>query len=166
MDEQTSSCGQEAARTKKKNGVKGRRERAGKVFRVYRHGNPARSRDPEIPKSVNSRRKGASGEREFAEELRRNGWPNARRGQQRSGVDQADVIDGPPGVHWEVKRVEALNVWKAMAQAQRDAPAGALPAVAMRRNNGAWLAVVPLDAFLALLRAAEPGPIPPDDLWG
>lgn len=31
------------------------------------------------------------GEREFADLLKAHGWPNARRGQQRSGVDRAVI---------------------------------------------------------------------------
>jgi hypothetical protein len=102
-------------------------------------------------KRINSRAKGAAGEREFAAVLRAAGWPQARRGQQRAGVDGADVIDGPGGVHWEVKRVQALNFWAAAAQAQRDAAPGEVPVVAARRNGGEWLAVVPLDFLLRAL---------------
>lgn len=113
---------------------------------------------PVLPRRKNSRRKGAVGEREFADLLQKNGWPNARRGQQRSGVDQADVIDGPVGYHFEVKRVENLNVWKAMEQAERDAkPDVKLPVVAMRRNGTDWLAVLPMKELLHLLRWHERG---------
>lgn len=104
----------------------------------------------------NGRSKGAAGERELARYFRAYGYGGARRGQQRSGLDQADVIDGPPGVHFEVKRVEALNVWAAMAQALRDAPADTVPAVAMRRNRSPWLAVLSLDALLELVRFVDP----------
>lgn len=107
---------------------------------------------PEAPRSKNSRAKGKTGELEFKELLREAGWPNARRGQQRAGVDQADVIDGPPGVHFEVKRVENLNVWAAHEQATRDAPAGHTPIVAMRRNRSSWLAVLPMHELLQLLK--------------
>lgn len=103
-----------------------------------------------FPSPMNSRQKGARGERELAGVLAEFGWP-ARRGQQRSGVDQADVIDGPPGIHFECKRVESLNVWAAYAQAQRDAPNDHTPVVAMRRNKSPWLAVVDLRTLLRLL---------------
>ena len=103
-------------------------------------------------KRKNSRAKGAVGERELSEFLRERGWPGSRRGQQRSGVDTADVIDGPEGWHLECKRVEKLNVWAAFAQATEDAPAGDHPCVAMRRNHSQWLAVVKLETLLGLLR--------------
>lgn len=104
---------------------------------------------------LNSRTKGAVGEREFAEQLRAWGWSGAKRGQQRSGLEQADVVDGPPGVHWEVKRVQALNVGKAFAQARRDAEPYQTPVVAHRRNNEPWLVTLSLEALLALL--PQPG---------
>lgn len=111
------------------------------------------------PKRAEGRRKGAVGERELAAVLAAHGWP-ARRGQQRSGVDTADVIDGPPGWHFECKRTEALQLRKATAQAKRDAPRGTVPVVAHRWNGGPWLAIVDLDAFLRLLPPASPAPMP------
>lgn len=111
---------------------------------------------PVNSRRINSRRKGAVGEREFAEYLRLMGYPDARRGQQRSGLDQSDVIGGPAAVHFEVKRVEALNVWNAAEQARRDAPFGDAPVVAMRRNgDDGWLAVLPMPVLLHLLKLRE-----------
>lgn len=101
-------------------------------------------------KRVNGCRKGKAGERELASVLREAGWSGARRGQQRSGLDQSDVI-GLPGWRVECKRVERLNVFEAFAQAQRDAGGDEEPMVAARRNGGAWLAVVRLDTMLAIL---------------
>lgn len=50
----------------------------------------------------------------------------------------------------ECKNVEALNVWKAIAQAKANAPKHA-PALVFRRNNHeAWVAVS-LDTMLSLL---------------
>lgn len=99
------------------------------------------------------------GERELAELLRDFGWFDARRGQQHAGVDQADVIGGPAGVHIECKRTESLNVWRAMQQAERDAPAGVTPLVCTRRNGSRWLAVLPLEDLLRLLREREARPL-------
>lgn len=62
---------------------------------------------------MNSRNKGAAGERELAGKLRDYGY-DARRGQQYSGANgDADVV-GLPGIHIEVKRVERLNIDEAM----------------------------------------------------
>ena len=72
---------------------------------------------------MNSRQKGASGERELAKKLRKYGY-ECRRGQQFNGADgSADVI-GLPGIHIECKRVERLNLEDAMAQSRRDAREG------------------------------------------
>ena len=104
---------------------------------------------------VNSRRKGAAGEREFAALLRQSGWPEAKRGQQRTGLEQADVVDGPPGCHWEVKRVQRLQLRKALDQAIRDSPKGCVPIVAHRANGEEWQATLEMSAFLGLLTFLE-----------
>src|SRR5262245_30290215 len=71
---------------------------------------------------VNSRRKGARGERQWRDELRANGYV-ARRGQQFSGSpDSPDVVcEELEWIHFEVKAVERLNIEDAMEQARRDA---------------------------------------------
>lgn len=92
---------------------------------------------------INSRAKGARGEREFALFLN-SVFPtlNARRGQQfKGGKDSPDVTDAIPCTHVEVKRVETLNIHKAMEQAIRDA-GGATPYVAHRRSHGDWLLTI------------------------
>ena len=102
---------------------------------------------------TNSRRKGAEGEREIAKILRGYGY-DARRGQQYSGANgDADVV-GLPGVHIEVKRVEALNIYKAMEQSKRDAR-GEIPAVFHRKNGKEWKATVRLEDFIKLYKQAE-----------
>ena len=90
--------------------------------------------------STNSRSKGKRGELEWAAWLRDNLGLDARRGQQfHGGGDSPDVVGGIPGTHAEVKRVEALNLSKAMAQAVGDCAAGSVPYVAHRRNRGEWM---------------------------
>lgn len=87
---------------------------------------------------MNAKQKGARGEREWAEYLREQGV-EARRGQQFCGTpDSPDVISSMP-IHWEVKRVEALNVPQAMARAVQDAGTDKPAAMAHRRNRGDWL---------------------------
>lgn len=88
---------------------------------------------------MNSRDKGKRGEREWAAELSDLLGIDARRGQQhRGGADSPDVT-GLDGVHWEVKRTEALRLHEAMAQAVRDSGGESVPAVAHRRNRDGWL---------------------------
>lgn len=83
---------------------------------------------------VNSREKGAAGERELANLLKQYGF-KTRRGQQYCGANgDADVV-GLPGVHIECKRVETLNVHNAMKQAEDDAREEEMPTLFHRKNN-------------------------------
>lgn len=103
---------------------------------------------------MNSRNKGAAGERELAAKLREYGY-NCRRGQQYSGANgDADVV-GLPGVHIEVKRVEKLNLYDAIAQAVRDAKEGEIPAVFHRKNNKEWLVTLLLDDYMKMYKSTE-----------
>ncbi len=103
-----------------------------------------------MPK-INSRDKGARGEREFAEYLRSKGW-EAKRGQQHAGgTDSPDVIHNVPDVHFEIKRVETLQIHAAMAQAKRDC-GDKVPVVAHKRNRGEWLVTLSADDWLEVLR--------------
>lgn len=103
---------------------------------------------------TNSRRKGAEGEREIANILKNHGY-DARRGQQYSGANgDADVV-GLPGIHIEVKRVEALNIDKAMEQAERDARPGEIPTVWHRKNEKKWKVTLGIEDFIELYKQAE-----------
>lgn len=102
--------------------------------------------------TINSRAKGARGEREFAEYLRDHGWA-ARRGQQFSGSpDSPDVVCDIPGVHWEVKRVEKGSLYAWLNQACMDSSDDTIPIVAHRRNNMGWVAILPMGYLMELLR--------------
>ena len=103
---------------------------------------------------MNSKAKGAAGERELAKLLREHGH-TARRGQQYSGANgDADVV-GLPGVHIECKRVERLNVYEAMAQARRDARPGETPVVMHRKNRQPWLVTMDIDDWLKMYERNE-----------
>jgi Holliday junction resolvase len=104
---------------------------------------------------MNSRAKGCRGEREFRDVLRAHGF-EARRGQQYAGGgDSPDVISNVPGVHWEVKRVEAGNPYNWLQQAIRDGEgSGAIPIVAHKRNGQEWIAVLRMDDLIHLLKQA------------
>lgn len=100
---------------------------------------------------INSRRKGAKGELELANLLKEYGF-DARRGQQYCGSNgDADVV-GLPGVHIECKRVEQLNIDKAMNQSIRDSKGDEMPVVMHRRNNMPWKVTMLLDDFLKLYK--------------
>lgn len=107
---------------------------------------------------INSRNKGAAGERELASKLRDYGY-ECRRGQQYSGKNgDADVV-GLEGIHMEVKRVEHLNILDAMSQSKRDARERELPAVFHRKNHCEWLVTMTLDDWIKLYREWEAGTI-------
>lgn len=98
---------------------------------------------------MNSRNKGAAGERELAARLREYGY-DCRRGQQYSGANgDADVV-GLPGIHIECKRVEKLDLYGAMAQSERDAKKDEIPAVFHRKNHQEWLVTLRIDGFMDL----------------
>lgn len=98
---------------------------------------------------MNSRQKGARGERELANLLKTYGY-DTRRGQQFSGLNgDADVV-GIEGLHIECKRVEKLNIDDALKQAIRDARDGEMPVVMHRRNKEEWKATLRLDDFLKM----------------
>jgi Holliday junction resolvase len=107
---------------------------------------------------INSRQKGARGEREFAEELRKAGH-EARRGRQFSGsVESPDVVTSLP-FHFEVKRTESLSLYVAMDQAVRDSGGRKVPVVAHKRNGKRWLVALHLDDFLTLVETGNPLPV-------
>ena len=101
---------------------------------------------------VDSREKGARGEREFAHFLTNAGFPAERGQQHKGGKDSPDVIcESLPGIHWEVKRVQRLHLLGAVEQAIKDAGLK-VPVVAHRVNDGEWFATLPLSDFLNFLK--------------
>ena len=100
---------------------------------------------------TNSKAKGGRGEREWANVLRDAGL-EAYRGQQFSGgVDSPDVVcESLPDVHFEVKRVERLNIHQAIEQAVRDCD-WKVPVVAHRKNKKPWLVTMRAEDWLKLV---------------
>lgn len=105
---------------------------------------------------MNSRNKGARGERELASILRNYGY-QSRRGQQYCGANgDADVV-GLPGIHIECKRVEKLNLMNAMEQAKHDSKGEEFPAVFHRRDRAEWLVTMRLEDWINLFQEWEAG---------
>ena len=103
---------------------------------------------------LKSQKKGAAGERELADCLRRAGYPVSWGGNKTYGA--VPDVSGLPGIHIECKRVEALNVGKAMEQAERDADRfrDGAPAVFHRKNKSPWLVTMRLSDWLPLYASA------------
>ncbi|MCI9641238.1 MAG: hypothetical protein HFJ98_00360 [Eubacterium sp.] len=100
---------------------------------------------------MNSRQKGARGERELATVLKAYGY-DCRRGQQYCGANgDADVV-GLPGIHIECKRVEKLNLYDAMAQSKADARENEMPVVMHRKNNCDWLVTMSLEDWIKIYK--------------
>lgn len=101
--------------------------------------------------AINSKKKGAEGERELSRKLREYGY-DCRRGQQYCGANgDADVV-GLNGIHIEVKRTERLNLSDAMSQAISDAREGEIPVVMHRKNHESWLVTMKLDSWIELYK--------------
>ena len=102
--------------------------------------------------AVNSKRKGAAGERELAKKLNEYGFSTRRSVQYNGKADdgKADLVN-LPGIHIECKRVERLNVSEAMAQAVNDAK-GEMPTVFHRKNREGWLVTMRLENWMDLYK--------------
>lgn len=103
--------------------------------------------------AVNSRAKGAAGERELARKLNEYGFDTRRTVQYNGKAEegQADLV-GLEGIHIECKRVERLNLYDAMAQAIHDAKDGELPTVFHRKNHSEWLVTMRLQDWMELYK--------------
>lgn len=106
-------------------------------------------------RKINSRQKGAAGEREWRDFLKERGF-EARRTQQYAGFtgDASDIVcEALKQFHWEVKRVELLNISKAMAQATRDTTnTNRTPIVAHRRSREEWFCTMKATDLLAIFQ--------------
>jgi Holliday junction resolvase len=89
-----------------------------------------------------SRSKGARGERDFRDLVRRHGFD-----ADRDGRLAADLRHDVPGVHFEVKRCETITLGKWLRQAEAEC-GDDVPVVAFRQSNQPWRVVVPADEYL------------------
>lgn len=110
---------------------------------------------------MNSRTKGKRGELELAHVLNEYGY-ETRRGCQYSGANGDADVEGLPGIHTEVKRVEKLNIYNAMDQSKRDAYADSLkhghemlPTVFHRKNHCEWLVTMRLEDWIKIYKEWE-----------
>ncbi len=113
---------------------------------------------------INSKTKGKRGELEFCSKMKEYGF-DVRRSVQyngRTADGEADVL-GLNGIHCEIKRVERLNIYEAMEQAERDSCGKEIPfhlnrpTVFHRKNNHPWLVTMRLEDWIEIYREWEAG---------
>ena len=106
-----------------------------------------------------SKRKGKIGELEVANLLKAAGFEKAQRSAQCKGnTGQAPDVEGLPGIHIEVKRVERLNLRKAYEQAVNDSKENGnndFPVVFHRGSYQPWMVTLSLEDFLKLYKKGD-----------
>ena len=103
---------------------------------------------------MNSNQKGKRGEREFCNLLKAHGI-KARRSQQYCGIrGDADIISDLENIHWEIKRVQNLQLSKALAQATSDA-GEKIPIVAHRKNGEDWLVTFTFKNWIGMVNICK-----------
>ena len=106
---------------------------------------------------VNSRRKGAEGERSLCRKLREYGY-EARRGQQFSGANgDPDVVTNMGHIHIECKTTANGHgkTYDWIDQARRDSREGEISAVFHKKvskeyRGNPWLVTLPIDDFMKI----------------
>ena len=106
---------------------------------------------------INSKQKGKAGELEFAHECQKYGFENVHRTAQTNGKLEQSLADceGLPDIHIEVKRVESLNIDKAMEQSIRDLETKKekkFPAVFHRKNRKPWKCTMLLEDWMTIYK--------------
>lgn len=104
--------------------------------------------------SATERRKGAVAEREVAAIFRAHGLAAAQRAAGGTVQLSGDVV-GIPRLFVSVKRHETLRLPLWLREANKEAPAGAMPVVAFRQSNDLWFVALTLDDFAELLAVAR-----------
>lgn len=99
------------------------------------------------------RAKGNRGELEVVNILKAHGYP-AYRNFASGGYGGSDVV-GLPGFAVEVKMVEKLNIWGALAQCEQAASATETPLVVFRRSRCSFYACLPFEDLLGLVEEAR-----------
>lgn len=101
---------------------------------------------------INSRRKGAEGERELSRIFREHGF-DTKRGQQYCGLTGAADVVGLPGIYVECKRRQNLNLYDALTKSRAEAESagkGQIPAVFHRKDRCEWLVTMSLSDWMGM----------------
>lgn len=105
---------------------------------------------------INSRSKGKRGELEWCQVCKEHGYDVHRSAQHCGNTGEAADCVGLPYIHQEIKRVENLNIHKAIEQATRDSEAAGrcdVPIVAHRRNGTKWLVTMRAEDWFEMYNA-------------
>lgn len=108
---------------------------------------------------INSRQKGKRGELELCHILKESfGWDAERSVQHCGNAGDSDLIlKGFPNLFVECKRVEQLNLSKAMELAKKQA-GQKVPAIFHRKDREDWMVTIPLGHLLHLSLMLAAGP--------
>ena len=112
---------------------------------------------------MNVREKGMRGEYEIRDYLNKKFGVKFERTPLSGGMDikgdirktnksRKSILDG---LHWEVKRVEKINIHQCFRQSVKDCEHGKIPLVVFRRNNEKWHVCLTLDDFTDILKIME-----------
>jgi hypothetical protein len=105
---------------------------------------------------VNSRAKGARNERAWAAMCRSEGYTQTIRGCQfAGGPDTPDIKSADPElerIHFEVKSGKRIDVWGAIAQAERDMAVGKIAVCPLHRDQYEWIIAMPSNDWFRMLR--------------
>ena len=107
---------------------------------------------------VNSKKKGARGERECRDVWRKHGYNDAHRSQQfcGKGESSADIVGLDEKLHVEVKvGYTYKTIYDFMEQAIRDAKENHIPVVNCKMDRKEWLCVMRLDDFIELWKEKQ-----------
>ena len=103
------------------------------------------------------KQKGKRGELEWAAYCRQQGYDCRRTSQYCGKTGDASDVVGLPGIHQEVKRVEHLNIYEAIEQAERDRKDFEIPIVAHRKNRFPWFVTMKAEDWFRIYREFEAG---------
>ncbi len=97
-----------------------------------------------------SQRKGSDGEREFSKLLNAHGF-DTKRTPRSGGMSFKGDLWGMRDHHWEVKRVERLDLPAAWRQACSDSRPDQTCVVAHRKNGQPWMVTLNAEDYVGML---------------
>ena len=106
---------------------------------------------------INSKRKGASGERAWVQVLQEHGYTAKRTGfhQSQQGHDAPDVTCHDLPIHWEVKNTERCQIRDWLSQAAGDCKEYQIPVITWKSNNREWVAILTAKDLLKIIQTCD-----------